>query len=170
MDSPHSATVSSSTAPRPLGTGRFADDLSALGPSPSDASPKAAAPLFESVPESARPSRTPVFASAAPSSTPVGDLNAQTDGTGRRPIEEIAELSSSDGFLFGDPLVRSPRTSTIVLNLLFAVLFFAGFVGVYWLGVHTVDGQRYDDLVWLSLQQAGVPSVLDSSANPLSFA
>lgn len=159
--SPHSAAASSSAAPRPLGTGRFADDLSALGPRPSDASSKTA-PLFELVPESALPSRTAVFAPSA------GELNPQ--GTGRQPIEEIAELSSSDGFLFGDPLVRSPRTSTIVLNLLFAVLFLAGFVGVYWLGVHTVDGQRYDDLVWLSLQQAGVPSVLDSSANPWSFA
>ena len=77
---------------------------------------------------------------------------------------------ADDGFLFGDPLVRSPRTSTIVLNLVFAALFLAGFVGVYWFGVRTVDGQRYDDLVWMSLQEAGAPAVLDSSTSPLSFA
>lgn len=117
-------------------------------------------------------------ASPAPASSriPAAPAAASATSRGRGGVEElsldpIASVSTTDdGFLFGDPLVGSPRTSTIVLNLVFCVLFLLGFVGVYWLGVRTADGQRYDDLVWQSLQESGAPSVLDSSANPLSFA
>ena len=52
-----------------------------------------------------------------------------------------------------DPLARRPRTSSRVLCVVFAALLWAAAAGVWWLGVRTVDGQSYDDMVESSFVQ-----------------
>lgn len=50
-----------------------------------------------------------------------------------------------------DPLTKRPRVSSIVLCLIFALAFAGAAFGVYWLGVQTMLGQSYDDIVFVSL-------------------
>ena len=52
-----------------------------------------------------------------------------------------------------DPLARRPRTSSRVLCVVFALLLWVSAVGVWWLGVRTVEGQSYDDMVESSFAQ-----------------
>ena len=52
-----------------------------------------------------------------------------------------------------DPLARRPRTSSRVLCVVFALLLWAAAAGVWWLGVRTVEGQSYDDMVESSFVQ-----------------
>ncbi len=52
-----------------------------------------------------------------------------------------------------DPLARRPRTSSRVLCVVFAALLWAAAAGVWWLGVRTVEGQSYDDMVESSFVQ-----------------
>ncbi|NMN02066.1 phosphatase PAP2 family protein [Bifidobacterium panos] len=63
-----------------------------------------------------------------------------------------------------DPLARRPRTSSRVLCVVFALLLWAAAAGVWWLGVRTVEGQSYDDMVESSfatvLSNSGWLSVL----------
>ncbi len=52
-----------------------------------------------------------------------------------------------------DPLARRPRTSSRVLCVVFAALLWAAAAGVWWLGVRTLEGQSYDDMVESSFAQ-----------------
>ena len=53
-----------------------------------------------------------------------------------------------------DPLTKRPRISSIVLCLVFALIFAGAAFGVYWLGVQTMLGQSFDDIVFVSLTAA----------------
>ena len=69
---------------------------------------------------------------SAPTAVPTAEdqLSAQIDASLAQP----------------DPLALRPRTSSVVLCVVFGVVFLAVAAAVYWLGVHTVDGQSYEDL------------------------
>ncbi len=47
-----------------------------------------------------------------------------------------------------DPLTRRPRISSMVLCAVFGLLLLVCAAGVWWLGVHTLEGQSYEDMVW----------------------
>ena len=69
---------------------------------------------------------------SAPTAAPTAEdqLSAQIDASLAQP----------------DPLALRPRTSSVVLCTVFGVVFLGIAAAVYWLGVHTVDGQSYEDL------------------------
>ncbi|MBT1174204.1 phosphatase PAP2 family protein [Bifidobacterium sp. LC6] len=50
-----------------------------------------------------------------------------------------------------DPLTVRPRISSRVLCAVFGVLMIAGAFGIWWLCVHTENGQSYDEIVWKQL-------------------
>jgi membrane-associated phospholipid phosphatase len=58
-----------------------------------------------------------------------------------------------------DPLLRAPRTSSVVLCVVFGLLFVAAAGLVWWVAVRTTTGQEYDDLVWETLKD-GFPAAL----------
>lgn len=53
-----------------------------------------------------------------------------------------------------DPLTVRPRTSSRVLCVVFAVLMVAAAFGVWWIGVHTEDGQAYEDMVFVGFKDS----------------
>lgn len=66
----------------------------------------------------------------------------------------------SRGLAEADPLTRHPRVSSIVLCVVFGVLLLAASAGIWWLGVRTMDGQSYEDIVW-SKFDAALPGWLE---------
>lgn len=99
------------------------------------------------------PDTAPV-AAAAPVS-PIAQT-AQVD-----PIEQV--LSPRDvnaGLAKADPLTRHPRVSSIMLSVVFGLLLLAAAAGVWWLGVRTMEGQSYEDMVW-SKFDASLPGWLE---------
>lgn len=58
------------------------------------------------------------------------------------------------GLAQADPLTRHPRVSSIVLCVVFGLLMLAASAGVWWLGVRTMDGQSYEDIVWSKFDAA----------------
>lgn len=66
----------------------------------------------------------------------------------------------SRGLAKADPLTRHPRVSSIVLCVVFGVLLLAASAGIWWLGVRTMDGQSYEDIVW-SKFDAALPGWLE---------
>lgn len=59
--------------------------------------------------------------------------------TERESNRKVAEL---------DPLIRHPRVSSMVLCVVFGLILLACAAGVWWLGVRTLEGQSYEDMVW----------------------
>ncbi|PAU69330.1 pre-pilin peptidase [Bifidobacterium italicum] len=69
-----------------------------------------------------------------------------------------------------DPLTLRPRTSSVVLGVVFGVVFLAIAAAVYWLGVRTVAGQTFEDLAivnyastmpsWLSFGHLQSPIII----------
>ncbi|WEV58797.1 phosphatase PAP2 family protein [Bifidobacterium sp. ESL0728] len=51
-----------------------------------------------------------------------------------------------------DPLTVHPRISSCVLALVLALLCFASAAAIYWFGVHTLEGQSFDEIVWQSFK------------------
>lgn len=47
-----------------------------------------------------------------------------------------------------DPLIRHPRVSSMVLCVVFGLILLACAAGIWWLGVRTLEGQSYEDMVW----------------------
>lgn len=97
---------------------------------------------------------TALVASSAPVS-PIAQT-AQVD-----PIEQV--LSSREvnaGLAKADPLTRHPRVSSIMLSVVFGLLLLAAAAGVWWLGVRTMEGQSYEDMVW-SKFDAALPGWLE---------
>ncbi len=84
--------------------------------------------------------------------------NSQTDSSvlggvqEDTPVEDIASQLAQ-----ADPLTIRPRRSSRVLCIVLGVLFLCAAGNVWWLGVRTVSGQEYDDLVWTHFRDA-VPS------------
>lgn len=97
---------------------------------------------------------------------PVNMLQQPTAATPAEPLESLsfpdmreveAVLSPQDvnkGLAQADPLTRHPRVSSIVLCVVFGLLMLAASAGVWWLGVRTMDGQSYEDIVWSKLDTA----------------
>lgn len=93
-------------------------------------------------------SDTAPVASAAPASS-----IAQT--TQVDPIEQVlSPREVNAGLAKADPLTRHPRVSSIVLSVVFGLLLLAAAAGVWWLGVRTMEGQSYEDMVWLKFDAA----------------
>ena len=59
--------------------------------------------------------------------------------TERESNRKVAEL---------DPLIRHPRVSSMVLCVVFGLILLACAAGIWWLGVRTLEGQSYEDMVW----------------------
>lgn len=77
-----------------------------------------------------------------------------------RPIQEFPETAKpSVEKTLQDPLLRSPRKSSVILCIVFGALFLLAAAGAWWASVRTVAGQQYDDLVWETLQNS-FPKVL----------
>ena len=92
-------------------------------------------------------------------------LQQPTAATPAEPLESLsfpdmreveAVLSPQDvnkGLAQADPLTH-PRVSSIVLCVVFGLLMLAASAGVWWLGVCTMDGQSYEDIVWSKFDAA----------------
>ncbi len=99
-------------------------------------------------------SDTAQVASAAPVS-PIAQA-VQVD-----PIEQVlSPREVNAGLAKVDPLTRRPRVSSIVLSVAFGLLLLAAAAGVWWLGVRTMEGQSYEDMVW-SKFDAALPGWLE---------
>ena len=99
-------------------------------------------------------SDTAQVASAAPFS-PIAQAG-QVD-----PIEQVlSPREVNAGLAKVDPLTRRPRVSSIVLSVAFGLLLLAAAAGVWWLGVRTMEGQSYEDMVW-SKFDAALPGWLE---------
>ena len=58
------------------------------------------------------------------------------------PIEQVlSPREVNAGLAKADPLTRHPRVSSIMLSVVFGLLLLAAAAGVWWLGVHTMEGQ-----------------------------
>ncbi|MCH3975218.1 MAG: phosphatase PAP2 family protein [Bifidobacterium tibiigranuli] len=62
------------------------------------------------------------------------------------------DLDLDRGLARLDPLTVRPRMSSRILCVAFALIFAAFAAGVWWLGVHTMSGQNYDDAVYTGLR------------------
>ncbi len=78
-----------------------------------------------------------------------------TDPTEREISRKVAEL---------DPLIRRPRVSSMVLCVVFGLILLACAAGVWWLGVRTLEGQSYEDMVWSQFAQT-LPAWLQPVVN-----
>lgn len=97
---------------------------------------------------------TALVASSAPVS-PIAQT-AQVD-----PIEQVlSPREVNAGLAKVDPLTRRPRVSSIMLSVAFGLLLLAAAAGVWWLGVRTMEGQSYEDMVW-SKFDAALPGWLE---------
>lgn len=77
------------------------------------------------------------------------------------PIEQVlSPREVNAGLAKVDPLTRRPRVSSIVLSVVFGLLLLAAAAGVWWLGVRTMEGQSYEDMVW-SKFDAALPGWLE---------
>ena len=76
------------------------------------------------------------------------------------PIEQVlSPREVSEGLAKADPLTRHPRASSIMLSVVFGLLLLAAAVGVWWLGVRTMEGQSYEDMVWSKWSMRQSPKV-----------
>jgi hypothetical protein len=66
--------------------------------------------------------------------------------------------------LFGDPLTRKPRASSVVLSAVFGILFLLAAAGTYFACIRTLSGQEYDDIVYHNLAKH-MPSVVGAIVN-----
>ncbi|WEV75183.1 phosphatase PAP2 family protein [Bifidobacterium sp. ESL0800] len=66
-----------------------------------------------------------------------------------------------------DPLTVHPRVSSCVLAVALALLCFAAAAAIYWFGVHTLEGQSFDELVWRSFNTSA-PSWIIAVSNVLN--
>ena len=77
------------------------------------------------------------------------------------PIEQVlSPREVNAGLAKADPLTRHPRVSSIILSVVFGLLLLAAAAGVWWLGVRTMEGQSYEDMVW-SKFDAALPGWLE---------
>lgn len=75
-----------------------------------------------------------------PESRAFPEIDVQsTVPTERESNRKVAEL---------DPLIRHPRVSSMVLCVVFGLILLACAAGIWWLGVRTLEGQSYEDMVW----------------------
>lgn len=67
-----------------------------------------------------------------------------------------------------DPLTARPRMSSCILALVLALVCFASATGIYLFGVHTVDGQSLDEIVWSAVVD-DTPAWLAAISSTLSI-
>lgn len=114
-------------------------------------------PLPQTDSQQSSPQSAPIPAQSA-SAAPVSPIaqTAQVD-----PIEQVlSPREVNAGLAKADPLTRHPRVSSIMLSVVFGLLLLAAAVGVWWLGVRTMEGQSYEDMVW-SKFDAALPGWLE---------
>lgn len=114
-------------------------------------------PLPQTDSQQSSPQFAPIPAQSA-SAAPVSPIaqTAQVD-----PIEQVlSPREVNAGLAKADPLTRHPRVSSIMLSVVFGLLLLAAAVGVWWLGVRTMEGQSYEDMVW-SKFDAALPGWLE---------
>ncbi|KAE8127407.1 PAP2 family protein [Bifidobacterium tibiigranuli] len=75
--------------------------------------------------------------------------SASQDGLGH---DSDPDLDLDHGLARLDPLTVRPRMSSRILCVAFALIFAAFAAGVWWLGVHMMSGQNYDDAVYTGLR------------------
>lgn len=102
--------------------------------------------------------------------------------TGKTNVEFSAAISSGDaskdasggedeiekGLAQIDPLTIHPRVSSCILAVALALVCFAAAAGVYWFGVHTLEGQNFDEIVWQNLKGVA-PSWIVGVSQVLSY-
>lgn len=71
----------------------------------------------------------------------------EANGDVLRAPDGVGAPDGVDALVEADPLATRPRVSSRVLCVAFALVLLAAAGGVWWLGVRTVDGQSYDDMV-----------------------
>ena len=114
-------------------------------------------PLPQTDSQQSSPQFAPIPAQSA-SAAPVSPIaqTAQVD-----PIEQVlSPREVNAGLAKADPLTRHPRVSSIMLGVVFGLLLLAAAAGVWWLGVRTMEGQSYEDMVW-SKFDAALPGWLE---------
>lgn len=74
-------------------------------------------------------------------------------------IETPAPSAAAIDETLKDPLLRAPRRSSVVLCIVFGLLFLLAAGLAWWAAVRTTTGQQYDDLVWETLKD-GMPGFL----------
>lgn len=67
-----------------------------------------------------------------------------------------------------DPLTVRPRVSSTILCLILAAVFAGIGFGAWWLGVRTVDGQSYEDMVWSNFSRS-IPGWLSPFVDVFAF-
>lgn len=88
---------------------------------------------------------------------PAGPANMLSGRAEPEPLLKPAagtELSAAEvdrGLARLDPLTARPRTSSRVLCVVFGLLLMASAMGLWWLGVCTMNGQSYDDMAYAYL-------------------
>lgn len=120
-----------------------------------------------------------------------GDGDASVNGAfvadtsaGTSDIKFTNELSNSDiskpssvskeeaevekGLAQVDPLTVHPRFSSCILAILLALFCLASASAVYWFGVHTLNGQSFDEIVWQGFGSS-VPGWLLAVARALNY-
>ncbi|MEE1295939.1 MAG: phosphatase PAP2 family protein [Bifidobacterium sp.] len=75
------------------------------------------------------------------------------------PEQVERDVDAEAGLARMDPLALRPRTSSIVLCAVFAVMFALVAAAAYWLGVRTVDGQSFEDIAIMNYAD-GIPGWL----------
>ncbi|WEV67183.1 phosphatase PAP2 family protein [Bifidobacterium sp. ESL0769] len=91
-------------------------------------------------------------------SASAGSVFTAGTSAGKSGIKSANETSNSDaseadddiekGLAQIDPLTIRPRVSSCVLAVVLALLCFVSAAAIYWFGVHTMEGQSFDELVW----------------------
>lgn len=92
------------------------------------------------------------------------------DGPGEPHEEDVLARDMQAKLAQLDPLTLRPRTSSVVLSVVFGAVFLMIAAAVYWLGVRTVAGQTFEDLVivnyaltmpsWLSFGHLQSPIII----------
>ncbi|WEV46512.1 phosphatase PAP2 family protein [Bifidobacterium sp. ESL0690] len=107
---------------------------------------------------------------------PSGVFTAGTS-TGKSGIKSADEASNETaseavddiekGLAQIDPLTIRPRVSSCVLAVVLALLCFASAAAIYWFGVHTMEGQSFDEIVWQNFNMSA-PSWIIAVAHVLN--
>ncbi|SCC80648.1 Membrane-associated phospholipid phosphatase [Bifidobacterium commune] len=85
-----------------------------------------------------------------------------------RVSENRAPDKAETGLARVDPLTIRPRPSSCILAFMLSLAFFACAAGIYWFGVHTIDGQSFDEIVWNAVVD-DTPTWLDTVSHTLGI-
>lgn len=104
--------------------------------------------------------QTDVFAPISSSSlSDPSERFAPSQSAASQPSQSSPSSSSFIGETLKDPLLRAPRKSSVILCIVFGILFIVAAGLAWWAAVRTTTGQEYDDMVWETLKD-GFPAAL----------